>query len=62
MEEKNKGHMLEGFFDRCREMYTDDSNKEIGRNPLEQIQDKKKSNKQLSAEAKLKKIKRIILE
>ena len=62
MEKNNKENMMSGFFDRCKEMYLEGSNGEIGRNPLEQLEDKKPSKGRLSAEEKLKKIKRIILE
>jgi len=59
---KKEGHMLSGFFDRCKEMYTEGSQGEIGLNPLEELEDKKPSRGRLSAEEKLKKIKRIILD
>jgi len=63
MEKKeNKRNMLSGFFDNCKDLYLDGSKQEIGSNPLEQFEEKPKKQKDNSAEAKLRKIKRIILE
>jgi len=60
MEKENKKrNMLSGFFDNCKDLYLED--KEIGSNPLEQFNEKKKTPSQ-SAEEKLKEIKRIVLE
>jgi len=61
MEKENKKrNMLSGFFDNCKDLYLED--KEIGSNPLTQFKEQKKKSKSQSAEEKLKKIKRIVLE